>query len=455
MKMAAARPSWSPNHNGAHWAFKPMCGMKLLLTSWAISFHVCDITFTEPGICKLLQSLNPSKSPGPDELSPRVLREFSTEISPMLTFIFQQSYDSGTLPDDWRIAMVIPIHKKSNKDNPENYRPISLTCLCCKAMEHVILSHLNNFTSENNILSDLQHGFRAGLSCESQLIITVHDWASSINCRGQVDALLLDFSKAFDKVSHAKLLHKLKGYGICGKTYNWISSFLSNRSQFVSVNGSHSSCIPVTSGVPQGSVLGPALFLVFINDITSQSKSQLRLSADDTVMNRKINSFSDHQTLQEDLNNLSKWANDWQMKFNVSKCHLLSVTNKRKPSNYLYTINDEVLPKATEQDYLGVRCCSNLRWGPHCSKVANKANKVLGLLRRTLKPCSKATKEKAYFALVRPILEYAAPVWNPYTDSDVNRIEQVQKNAARFVANNYNLHSSSSEKHENDLITQE
>lgn len=341
--------------------------------------------------------------------------------------------------------MVIPVYKKSKKDNLENNRPISLTCICCKVMEHVILSHLNNFTSENNILSTFQHGFRAGLFCETQLIIIVHDWASTINRHGQVDALLLDFSKAFDKVSHVKLLHKLNGYGIRGKTYNWISSFLLNRSQFVSVNGSHSSYIPVTSGVPQGSVLGPALFLLFINDITSQSSSQLRLFADDTVMYRTINSFTDHQTLQDDLTNLSNWAKVWQMKFNVSKCHLLSITNKRKPSNFSYTINEEVLPKSTEQDYLGVRCSSNLRWGAHCSKISDKANKVLGLIRRTLKPCSKETKEKAYFALVRPILEYAAPVWNPYTDTDVNRIEQVQKNAARFVTNNYNPYVSSSD----------
>ena len=170
----------------------------------------------------------------------------------MLTFIFQQSFNSGTFQYDWSQAMVVPVHKKSNKKNPANYRPISLTCLACKLMEHIVLSHLNQQLSTNSILSPAQHGFCAGMSCETQLVLTCHDWANILNQQGQVDALLLDFSKAFDKVSHATLLHKLGQYGVNGKTLQWISGFLHNRTQYLAINGSHSSIFPVTSGVPLG-----------------------------------------------------------------------------------------------------------------------------------------------------------------------------------------------------------
>ena len=185
-----------------------------------------DILFSQIGFLKLLANLNPSKSAGPDAISSRCLRDLATEISGMLTYIFQQSFNTGSIPKDWSTAMVVPVHKKSNKDNRENYRTISLTCLCCKTMEHIVLSQLNDHLSRNNILSSLQHGFRARLSCETQLVLTFHDWANILNQRGQVDALFLDFSKAFDKVSHEKLLHKICQYGINGRTHAWISAFL-------------------------------------------------------------------------------------------------------------------------------------------------------------------------------------------------------------------------------------
>ena len=371
--------------------------------------NIGDIKFDESGVQKLLANLNISKSTGPDGISPRCLRVLSAEISGMLTFIFQQSYNLGTLPCDWSKAMVVPVHNKSNKGNPENYRPISLTCLVCKLMEHIVFGHLNKHLSTNGILSLLQHGFRAGMSGETQLVLTCHDWANILNQQGQVDALLLDFSKAFDKVSHTKLLHKLDQYGVNGKTHKWISGFLHNRTQFVAINGTHSSTTPVTSGVPQGSVLGPTLFLLRINDIVDVPKSNLRLFADDTVLYRAIKSQNDHQILQEDLHNITKWASDWQMDFNVSKCHLLRITNKRKPHEFTYSANSKVLTKLSQCDYLGIRCSETLRWDAHCSKVAAKANNTLGLIRRTLKPCSSEVKERAYMMLVRPTLEYAPP----------------------------------------------
>ena len=246
-------------------------------------------------------------------------------------------------------------------------------------------------------------------------------------------------------MSHPKLIYKLQHCGIGGKTLSWIEAFISNRTQSVVVDGSHSSPARVTSGVPQGSVLGPTLFLVYINDITERCSSSIRLFADDTIVYREIRTKEDHVYLQQDLDHLTTWANSWQMKFNTSKCRLLSITNKRNSSLHNYFLDSQPLESTDEHDYLGVRMSRDLRWNRHCLKVTAKANKVLGLLRRTLKPCSQKVKERAYTTMVRPILEYAAPVWSPYTSKDVQKIEQVQKNAARFVTNNYHPRASTSE----------
>ena len=207
-------------------------------------------------------------------------------------------------------------------------------------MEHIILSHISKHLSANNILLDPQHGFRfrAKLSTVTQLITSCHDWLHTLQKRGQTDVILLDFSKAFDKVPHQRLSVKLSHYGIRGPTLDWIASFLNTRLQSVSVNGTHSSWGNVSSGVPQGSVLGPALFLLFINDIQDQIQSDMRLFADDTILYREIKDNSDHLILQRDLEVLSNWSSTWLMHFNIGQCSILSITNKRKPSPFIYTL---------------------------------------------------------------------------------------------------------------------
>ena len=202
-----------------------------------------------------------------------------------------------------------------------------------------MLSHMAKHLSKNNIIIDEQHGFRQRFSCETQLITTIHDWAKSIYVCCQTDAILLDFLKAFDSVPHQRLLLKLDYHGIRGNLLLWIKAFLSNRSQFVSINGTQSSPKPVLSGVPQGSILGPVLFLLYINDITNYINANLRLFADDCILYNEIQSSQDYLSLQNDLNQLSLWSKSGQLNFNVKKCYHLGITCKKFPTQFQYTLN--------------------------------------------------------------------------------------------------------------------
>ena len=270
-----------------------------------------EIFITERGVFKLLQALNISKAAGPDGLRPRVLKELSSELAPILTLLFQASLNQQSLPDIWKHANVNPIYKKGDKTNPSNYRPVSLTCISCKLLEHIICSNLMQHLTRHNILYPRQHGFREKRSCETQLIEFIHDIAFNMQKGVQNDVVVMDFAKAFDEVAHNRLLFKLSSYGVKGNTLGWIGSFLSGRSQKVVLEGKSSTSAPVLSGVPQGSVLGPALFLIYINDLPEYvTNSTVRLFADDTLLYLTIHSTSDCIKFQEDFNNLERWESD-------------------------------------------------------------------------------------------------------------------------------------------------
>ncbi len=286
-------------------------------------------------------------------------------------------------------------------------------------MEHIILSHVSKHLAYHNILINEQHEF-----CKL--------FAKSINQKKQTNAILLDFSKAFDSVPRLRLMSKLDHYGIRGLSANWTKAFLSNRSQVVSINGCHSHPQPVICGVPQGTILAPVLFLLYINNISENIKSQIHLLADDGIIYRETNNDQDHVTLQEDLDNLNNWANKWQLNFNFSKCYHLGITNKRDPETYSYMMNNQIINRVSSTKYLGITITHK-----HCDIICGKANSILGLLRRILGECNAAVKSKAYASLVRPQREYASTAWNPYTKRNINKIEMVQCRAARFVFNNY------------------
>ena len=290
-----------------------------------------NITVTEQGVKKLLQKSNPQKATGPDMIPAQILRECSEELAPILTIVFNRTLQTGCVPEDWKQANVSAVFKKGQRYDPANYRPVSLTCLCCKMLEHIITSSIMKHVDHHQILSDCQHGFRARRSCETQLVTLINDLSSSLDRGDQTDMVILDFSKAFDRVPHKRLLRKLHHYGIRGHLHSWITSFLTGRSQKVIVEGSESESAPVISGVPQGSVLSPLLFLLFINDLPDNIASNTRLFADDCIVYRTIRYHADQEALQEDLVRLAEWEDKWGMEFHPQKCSTLSVTRSRSP----------------------------------------------------------------------------------------------------------------------------
>ena len=336
-------------------------------------------------------------------LPTRLLKETAPVISPFLSFIFQQSVDTGTIPNDWRHANITAIHKKGPKTEAVNYRPISLTSVPCKLLEHIIFHQIMSHLDAHSVLVDYQHGFRKNRSCEIQLINAIEDLARSLNNRNQTDMLIQDFSKAFDTVAHNRLLLKLNHYSIRGANLAWMQSWLTSRTQQVLLEGKHSRKIVVRSGVPQGTVLGPLCFLLYINDIGNGICSTLRLFADDTLLYGLVHNNQDAIKLQEDLDNLTAWAQTWQMNFHPSKCYVLRIHRSKEPTIHNYTISGHILQSLDQHPYLGVTITKTLNWKAHVSKIKNKANKTLGFIKRNLHSCPEEIKSHAYTTLVRSL----------------------------------------------------
>ena len=388
-------------------------------------------------VMRALSCLCPTKSMGPDAMHPKLLRELAGSLSEPLCALFNKSLSSGVLPDEWKVALISPIYKGGDKQRPENYRPISLTSVVVKLLERKIKEELVAYLSTTGFISDRQHGFTAGRSCLSNLLTAREEWAHLLNDRISVDVAYIDFQKAFDKVHHTKLLEKLVSLGIGGSLLSWIACFLSGRKQAVRVGSALSDWIAVGSGVPQGSVLGPLLFMLFVNDLPTRLVSKSLLFADDLKLWRAIETDEDVKTLQRDLSVLYDWSQENQLPINLGKCVVLPLGGHDRAIRY--TLGGTPLPQVSSEKDLGVIVQSDLKSDEQCRSAAACGMRSLWMIRRSFGRLTTLNFPKLFATVVRSRLEYGSPAWRPCTIKDGNLIERVQRLGTKMVRGLYDL----------------
>ncbi len=400
--------------------------------------YLSNLTVSTDEVELALLNINTTKATGPDELSGTILKECARELAPSLTKIFNISLHTGQVPKQWKFANVTPIYKKGAKDQADNYRPISLLCITSKLLERCILNKIYNEIIPN--ISRLQHGFLRGRSTVTQLLLVLEQVVQNLDNNLQTDFIYLDFSKAFDSVPHHLLIHKLKSFGISGSLLAWFTDYLHDRFQRVVLEGETSDWLPVLSGVPQGSILGPFLFLLYINDMAQgiSSSSTMALFADDAKVFRCIHSLDDCTALQDDLNSLMEWSDTWQLSFNKSKCKQLSFNSKPDTNTIVYTMGDTSLERVTNFNDLGIIVQNDLKWDEHINLKVSKANSLLGLVKRTLGYNAPTKAKLAYYnAIVKPVLSYGSVIWSYTSKQNLRNVESIQRRATKYILDDY------------------
>ena len=372
-----------------------------------------------------------------------MLKEAGDAIVPSLTKLINLSLSSGKVPSSWKKANVIPIHKKDDKSKTNNYRPISLLSVVSKILERVVFKHVYNFLHNNQLLTKFQSGFIPNDSTVHQLSFLYHSFCEALNQKKDVRIVFCDISKAFDRVWHEGLLYKLKRIGIRGTLLNWFRDYLNNRLQKVIIRGQNSKWGEIKAGVPQGSVLGPLLFLVYINDLVDGIQSNIRLFADDTTIYITVNHDTNPELadgfasdaanqLNNDLNSIKDWADQWLVSFNPHKTKTMTISNRKYQHPPVFFDNIE-LTSVDQHKHLGVTFASNLSWSPHVTGLIQSASKLCQVLRCFKHQIDRKSLETIYFTFIRPKLEYACQVWDDCNQGDKEALERVQINAARIV----------------------
>ena len=403
-----------------------------------------NITFTVDDIVEAIKELDPYSSTPDGDIPAKVLTKCKDSLAVPIFLLWHDSFRSGVIPPSMKTQYITPVYKKGDRTSAANYRPVSITSHLIKIFERVLRKHIVQHMESNSFLSPHQHGFRKKRSCLTQLLDHVDNTLKTLNSGDEVDVIYLDYAKAFDKVDHNILLAKAKRYGITGKTLQWLAEFLKNRLQTVVVEGEKSSFQIVISGVPQGTVLGPILFILYIDDQLDTLLTALgKVFADDTKLISKIADLVARCLLQEDLFNVIQWALQNNMQLNETKFEVINYKlNKslllrelpfsNEDYSYSLTNGETIEPTQTVRD-LGVLLSNDCSWTPHIHQMLKTAKKMASWVFSVFSDRSPFLMLTLFKTMVRSRLEYCCPVWNPSKITDIEAIENVQRNYTRRI----------------------
>ena len=394
-----------------------------------------SIAFDPQEVEEILRTLKTDKASGPDGLSNRILKELSHEISSPLCSLFNKSLSLGKFPSPYKDANVTPVHKKGDLSLVSNYRPISLLNSVAKLFEKLVFKYFYNHLQDNNMLSSLQSGFIPGDSTVNQLAYLYHIFTEALDAGKEIRTVFCDISKAFDRVWHEGLIYKLKAAGVSGDVLRWFQSYLSGRRQRVVLSGSFSEWVYIKAGVSQGSILGPLLFLLYINDIVKNIGSHIRLFADDTSLFIIVdNPTTAALCLNSDLEKLSRWAAIWLVTFNPSKNESLLISRKiNKPIHPPLYMQNVQIQEVSSHKHLGLYFSNDCSWHQHIDYIKQKAWFRIHVMRKLKFKLDRKSLETIYLTFIRPLLEYGDVIWDNCTQYEKNELDKIQNEAARIT----------------------
>jgi hypothetical protein len=391
-----------------------------------------NLQTTPEEIEKVIKTLELGKANGPDNISNRLLKESSSQIAQPLSDLLNKSFDLAQVPKIWKQANVCPIHKKNDRTSVSNYRPISLLSCVGKIQERIVYRCLYKYLMDNNLLTWKNSGFKELDSAINQLLFITNKIHLALEDGKEICMVFLDVSKAFDRVWHSGLLNKLRCMGVEGRLFDWLCNYLTDRQIRVVVNGQKSDWLMPNAGVPQGSILRPLLFLVFINDITNNIESDINLFADDTSLMEIIDNYIEsYEKVNRDLHRLSNWANKWLVTFNATKTVYLKISRKVNPAPHpILRLNGEIIKEVFTHKHLGLTFNRTLTWSDHISSLSTRAAQCVGLLRRICRDVPRECLEILYKYMIRPLLEYGDIIFDGSADKQLLKLENVQRQAA-------------------------